>query len=275
MGVTMRRTCLLIAVLGLGVAGCMNQTGGVTASQARAAGDALGNGVEDSAAMYGPMVTTAVDTTCVTLGGDTTDPDGDAIPTSATLTYDCTAHALGYTGTLTGTLAVTDDQPSTLAWAFTGTADLHASLTGPAGGSITSDRTGSLVGSQGGALGPYALDRSLHVVTVFTGAVYGNSTTVTEDDGWTATFTPQATWTPGGVVVTGSLDAAGSWNVTVGGQTLTATLSTPTPLTVDPACETRITGGVVTASYPLDGGGTGTITVTWTGCGARTVAHTE
>jgi len=268
------RVVLLVAA----AAGCTRGgDGDLTAREVRAAGDALGNGLEDAAAGYGPMVSSAADTACVTPSGDPSDPDGDGIPASATLSYDCTAQALGYTGRLTGTQQVTDDQPAAQAWAFTATADLTASLTGPGGGSITSAWAGSIVGSQAGALGPFALDRTLDVATSFvTGPDGGGTTTtVTEDNDWTVTFTPQASWTPGGVIVTGSLAATGAWNVTVGATTLAATLATPTPLTITPGCATLITAGVAVGSYPLEGGGTGTITVTWTGCGLRTVDHAQ
>ncbi len=279
----MPKACLLVASMVAGITGCAQSDdggGGLEQTQVKAAGDALGNGIENSAATYGPMTGSGADSTCVTLTGDPADPDGDAIPNDATLNYDCTAQALGYTGMLTGKLNVVDDDPETLAWAFTGSADMSASLTGPGSASLTSDWTGSLVGSQVTALGPYALDRTLDVETVFAsgGGDLGGArtmTTVIEDNDWTVTFTPRATWTPGGVVVDGTLDATGAWNVTVDDQTLTATLATPTALTVTPSCETLLTAGVATGSYPVEGGGTATITVTWTGCGQRSVTSTE
>jgi hypothetical protein len=281
-GAQMMRTLVLALSIGVGGAGCMKPAddtdGGLTQVEARAAGDALGNGVEEAASTYGPMVAASADSTCITLGGDTLDPDADSIPNNATLTYNCTTQALGYTGTLAGTATVTDDQPAAHAWAFSGSADLHATLTGPGGASITSDWSGSLAGSQASPLGPYALDRVLGVVTVFAagGGDDGQpvaSTTVTEDNDWTVTFTPQATWTPGGVIVTGSLAATGAWNVTVNEKTFSATLATPTPLTVNPACATLLTAGVVTGTYPEAGGTMGSIVVTWTGCGQRTVSR--
>src|SRR5262245_53176781 len=98
-----------IALVSVLAVGCMRGGGGgegddaLTMAEAKAAGDALGNGIEDAAGTYGPMTATGADTLCTTVTGDTGDPDGDSIPTSATLTYDCTSRALGYTGTLTGT----------------------------------------------------------------------------------------------------------------------------------------------------------------------------
>jgi hypothetical protein len=278
----MKRTWIVaVSVAGAGIAagGCKHDDGdGLTQEQVRAAGDALGNGIEDSASAYGPMVMTAADLGCTTLSGDTADPDGDAIPTAATLTYNCTSRALGYTGMITGTVAVTDDQPAALAWAFTGDADLHASLSSTGGAGLTSDWSGTIVGSQATGVGPFALDRALDVVSTFTagGGDLGprTMTTVVEDNAWTVTFTPTVSWSAGQLVVNGELAATGSWNVTVDeNPTLTATLATPMPLVVMPSCETLLTAGVVTATYPEEGGTTATITVTWTGCGQRTVTR--
>jgi hypothetical protein len=279
----MKRTSTVAMCLALAATACMKNGDGddgtLTEAQTRAAGDALGNGVEDSAKSYGPMVSSGADLACTTLSGDTSDPDGDAIPTGATLTYNCTSRALGYTGMLTGTIAVTDDEPAMLAWAFTGDADLHASLTGPGGATLTSDWNGSIIGSQATGAGPFALDRSLDVVTTFVtgGGDLGGEPTMTsvvEDNAWTITFTPTLSWQAGQLVVNGNLAATGSWNVTVDqNPTLTATLATPTPLVVMPSCETLLTSGVVTATYPIEMGGTETLTVTWTGCGQRTVSR--
>lgn len=265
----MTRLAWLIACGALAT-GCMKQ-GGLSDAEAHSAGDSLGAGIEDSAKAYGPMTAAGADSMCVVLSGDTADTDQDSIPANAKLTYNCTSTLLGYTGTLTGTLNVADDQPSAIAWAFTGMGDLHATLTGPFGGNIKRDWTGSLKGAQTSAIGPFTTTRKLDVTTVFTPAgQHPSSTTVTEANDWTVTFTPMATWTPGGVSVTGSLAATGSWNVDVEGEMFDATLATPTPLHLDPACASRVTSGVVKGTY-TDGKAMKSITVTWTGCGVHTV----
>jgi len=258
---------------------CMRRgdDGTFSAAESVAAGDSLGASIESSAALYGPVDQTAgADSTCVTLTGDPTDTDGDNIPVSATLTYACTDTFLGLTGMLTGTIGVTDDDPNTAAWRFTGTAALHASLTNLGGASIVTDRAGTLTASQTGIAGPFALEHDLDVTTVFTGARDTNpaTTTVTEAAAWTLTFTPLLTWTPGGLIVEGNLAATGAWTVTVGNSVAAATLSTPTPLTLTPSCETRVTAGSATASYVDETGRDRTITVTWTGCGQHTVQST-
>lgn len=274
----MRKLCLLAAILA--TTACMRrgveEDGALSNAQVRSAGDALGNTVESSAGTFGPMAPPAqgADSDCVVASGDTTDADGDNIPASGTLTYACTATAIGLTGTLDGTITLTDDTPNAAAWSFTGTADLEASLTGGGGASIVTTRAGQLVATQASVLGPFSLTHDVGVTTVFTSggdAGPAQSATVTEEGNWTLTFTPTVAWEAGQLIVRGSLEATGDWNVTVGAAAANATLSTPTPLTLDPACETRVTAGSLAATFPEEGGGEGSITVTWTGCGQRVV----
>lgn len=261
---------LLLAIVVLG-AGCVAKKDTLGRDQGKSAGDALGNGIEDSAASFGPVNAGAtVDAQCATASGNTADPDADSIPTNATITFNCSAMALGYTGTLTGTEMVVDDQPAVAAWAFSATANLHAALTGPFGGTITRDWDGQIVAAQATALGPFTLARTLDAVTVFTSGngPAASSTTVTENNDWIVTYTPTITWTPGTIAVTGSLTATGAWNLDVDGTLANATLSTPTPLTLTPTCATRVTAGAVTGTWDS---GAHSITVTWTACGVRTV----
>lgn len=255
----------------VGLIGCVKNDG-FGQAEAKSAGDSLGTGIEDSAASFGPVNGGATaDSACVTLVGDTSDADGDSIPANASLTFNCTAMAFGATGTLTGSETVIDTMPAAVAWAFTATGDFQASLTA-GGASITRDWNGEFRATQGSPLGPFSLARTLDVETVFTGA-NGRSTTVTEDNDWTITFTPQVTWTPGGIIVTGSIAASGSWNFLVNSAANEAELETTTPLTLTPSCATRITAGKITGTFT--GQRASTIAVTWTGCGIRTVTFTE
>ncbi len=259
----MRAYLLVIAL-----AACAKQSSG-TFGQAEAtyAGQTLASGVEDNAAAYGQVNTgVGFDAGCVTASGDTTDPDGDSIPTDATLTFNCTNSGFGLTGMVTGTETVTDTQPSQAAWAFAATAMFHATLTSQAGASITQDRSGTLTATQASATGPFSLARTLDATTVFKGDRGNTLATVDETNGWTMTYTPSASWTPGGVVVGGSLGVTGSWSVTVNDKAADVTLNATTPLTLTPSCATRVTAGTLVGTYPA-----GTITVTWTGCGVSTV----
>lgn len=271
-----------IVVLSLAAMGCVNgnnndvpddpDRAAFTRAEAKAGGNALAASLEDAAAIYGPITlgaTFAAD--CATPSGDASDPDNDSIPANAILTYDCSARRLGYTGTLAGTTSIADDEPNAVAWAFTGDASLHASLTGPFGGSMVTDTDGSIVASQQSVVGPYDLSLLLDVVTVITN-VRGIETRVSENIDWTVSFTPQVQWTPGGVVVTGALATDGSWNVAAGKHEAEATLSTPTPLTLTPSCATRITAGLVRATF-ASGAGEASISVQWSGCGQSTVSY--
>jgi hypothetical protein len=112
----------------------------------------------------------------VTTSGDMSDPDGDSIPTSARLAFDCSKRRLGFTGVLTGNEEVTDLRPNLLWWAFSATTDLHASLTGPFGGSAVVDTDGSIVASQPALVGPFLLDSTLDVISVITRASGRHST---------------------------------------------------------------------------------------------------
>ena len=256
----------LASLLLITALGCAKQSSGpLTMAEAMSAGQALGSEVEDGATGFGPVSQqgASVDSTCVTLSGDTGDPDADNIPNHATLTFNCSAMALGVTTTVTGTETVTDTQPNVAAWAFTADANLHGTVTAGQA-SVTTDRTGTITATQGSPLGPFNLERALNATTVI--ADRTTSVTVDEVNGWTLAFSPQATWTPGGVVVTGSLSASGSWDVTVGSNSAEATLATTTPLTLDPSCATRVTGGSLTGTYTG-----GTITVAWSACGTSNV----
>jgi hypothetical protein len=264
------RVILVVVMLG---GGCVKKdTGTLGEADAQNAGKALAAGIEDGTTTFGPVSTqgAGLDAPCVTLSGDTSDPDQDSIPTAATLTFNCTSMAFGYTGMVTGTEMVTDGQPNASAWAFSASADLHSSLTGPGGASITNDRSGTIVGAQSSAM--FTLDRTLDVTTEFKNAAGATLATVAETNAWTIAYMPQVTWTPGGVAVTGSVTATGSWDVSVNSNSANATLATPTPLTLTPTCATRITAGVVTGTYK-DGVKDSTITVTWTGCGSSVVTY--
>jgi len=266
------RTLFISLAVGSLAVGCVAKDGSLGRGDSQSAGDALGNGIEDSAGSYGPVNAGAMaDAACVVLSGNTADTDQDSIPADAKLTFNCTAMALGYTGTLTGMEGVVDNMPAAIAWAFTASADLHATLTGPFGGTIVRDWAGQIRATQASAAGPFALARTLDVTTVFTPpGAHPRVTTVTENNDWTITFTPMVTWTPGGVAVVGSLSATGTWNAAVDSHDVLATLSTPTALTLTPSCATRVTAGQVRGTFE-DDAVMRSITVTWTACGQRTV----
>ncbi len=243
-----------------------------TPAQADLAGEALAAGIEDAALRYGPvMPPAAADASCVTPSGDMSDPDGDTIPTSARLAFDCEKRRLGFTGVLTGNEEVTDSRPNLLWWAFSATTDLRASLTGPFGGSAVVDTDGSIVASQPALVGPFLLDSTLDVISVITN-VRGRQTTVSESLDWTVAYHPDLEWNPGELVVGGSLTVGGSWVVSVDDRSADATVVTPAPLTITTECATLVTAGQVDATFAV-GERTGTLTVVWSGCGAPDVNY--
>jgi hypothetical protein len=245
----------------------------LTRAEATAAGQVLAAGIEDAAETYGPISLGAtVDVQCVAPTGDTSDADGDTIPANARLTYDCSETRLGYTGTLTGTQSVSDEQPDALAWAFSAsTDDLDASLTGPFGGSLVANINGTIVASQRSIAGPFELARTLDVFTVITN-VRGIQTSIGETVDWTISYTPTLQWNVGAPAVAGELAADGTWIVDVNGKSLTGTLATPTPLTLTPSCRTRVTAGVARATFAV-GGAQAAITVEWSGCDRSSVSY--
>lgn len=267
------KTLITLLSVSAATAGCAKQEATLSSAESQSAGLALAAGIEDSATQFGPITTAQFTAGCSVASGNSADPDGDHIPTSATLTFNCTDSRFGYTGMVTGTFMVTDDQPDAIAWAFTGVANLHSSLTAPSGASIANDRSGNWVASQGSPTGPFNLARTLDVTTTFRAA---NGTTVAVDEGteWTIQYTPQVTWKPGEVVVGGSLTASGLWDITVANRSANATVATPTALTITPGCATRVTAGTVTGTFQ-GGGKTNTISVVWTGCGQSTVTFTQ
>jgi hypothetical protein len=258
---------------GLAAVGCvatrteMTEVPAFTNAQANAAGQALAAGAEETAGRFGPVAPSTFAPGCVTASGDTADADGDTIPATATLTFDCSQRRLGFTGTLTGTESIADGEPNALAWAFTAGVDLHASLTGPFGGSMVVDTRGAVVASQGSALGPFRLASTLDVVSTITN-VRGVITDVAESLDATMSYAPDVSWSPGGPVVTGTIAVDGSWLVSVDDTAAEATLSTPVPLTTRPSCESRITAGTVEARFVA-----GTITVQWSGCDRSSVTY--
>ena len=260
------------SLLLVGICACSAKGGTLGQSDSQSVGTALGSGIEASAKVFGPMnaMTTAANG-CVTISGDVADADQDNIPNDATLTFNCTTTSLGLTSTLTGTMSVTDDQPTAIAWAFTGSQALDATVTDQRGDNITVTTSGQLTATQ--QTNVFGLERAATVTTTVTDA-RGQSVSVDETADWNVTFTPQATWSPGQVVVTGDLDAQGSWNVVVGDNSAAAAIATTATLALDPACDTRVTGGAVEATW-ASGAHTAVLDVEWVGCGQSNITFSE
>src|SRR5262245_38765255 len=172
-----------------------------TRAQARLLGEALAAAIEDTAERFGPVTSNAkVAPACATPSGDTSDVDNDSIPADATLTFDCFKRRLGFTGTVTGEEMVSDLQPEALAWAFSASTNLHASLEGPFGGTVVADTTGELLATQQSIAGPFRLTTMLDVQTLVTN-VSGNQTALSEEQAFTIAFQPQFSWNSGDPIV--------------------------------------------------------------------------
>lgn len=266
-----------VAVLAIG-AGCAgsksNATKVIDNTESQNAGKTLAASVEDTANALGPAdqgAAFAGSNNCYTLSGDTSDTDGDHIPANATITFtNCTKTAPNVTYVLNGTETVKDDEPTTPAFAFT--LGIDGTLVATAANATgTVHRTGSIVGSVPTA-GTYQLAHDRHTDENAQGG--GQTFTATEDYTLTTQYTPTGAWTPGQPAVGGTYSVDGTWNATVQGASADATVATTTALTLDPACDTHVTAGSITATF--DGpNATRTLTVTWTACGARTVTYSE
>lgn len=264
--------------LALALAGCSGGKSGsktIDNTESQAAGKTLAASVEDSAAALGPAnqgAAFASSATCYTLSGDVTDTDMDNIPVDATLTFaNCVKTGPNGTATFNGVEHVADTLPAQAAFAFTLDVDGTLDLAANGGATATIHRTGSIAGSVP-TPGTYQLthDRS----TTEDAQSNGQTLTASEQYMLTTAYTPLSAWTPGTPPVAGNYSASGSWNATVNDASADSTIATSAPLMFDPSCESHITGGTIDATFNGPNA-TRTLTVTWTGCGARTVQYTE
>lgn len=261
-------------VLAAGCGGKMGAAKTIDNTESQNAGKTLAASVEDTANALGPAdqgAAFASSNSCATLSGDVSDTDGDHIPANAVITFtDCTKNAPGVTYVLNGTETVKDDEPTTPAFAFTLGVDGTLVATA-AQATATVHRTGSIVGSVP-TPGTFQLAHNRH--TDENAQAGAQTFTATEDYVLTAQYTPSIAWTPGQPAVAGTYSVDGTWNATVQNASADATVATTTPLSLDPACDTHVTAGTVTATFNGPHA-TRTLTVTWTACGTRTVTYSE
>ena len=220
----------------------------------------------------GHVRTLAFDDSCPTASPSTpTDEDADGVPDLATFTYTtahCTDTQNGETVTITGSWVAGDTTPHT--------ADLD-----------DNEQINNLLLTESGTQSAFRLaaDGGVSIVET-TGKVTANENfwlavqetapqavhdSLSEAGGLEFDFSPS-----GNPLIEGSQLPAGTLHINLnesfvlGGQTAyTFTIATPTALTIDPACLSTVTGGVVNVTF---GTGTTTVeTITWTGCGAYTI----
>lgn len=267
----------LVALLPLAACAPQAQEGAepIAGADAQMAGQALSASVEDGARFYGgPDLSASAAATCHTVTGDLTDTDGDGIPVSVSITYDCNETSGSNSASFVGTEAFADDDTAAASFDFSATSDVVLSLSGT-NGSISFARDAALAASQSGS--SYSLDVSSSN-TVDAVGPNGGTYSANETIGWLTSYAPSTTWTPGQPPVAGTYSVDGAWSVvlTHGGNShaAEAAVSTDVPLQLDPACETGIVGGKISAAYAGENG-TSAIEVTWTGCGQKTVAYVD
>jgi len=201
-----------------------------------------------------------------------TDPTftGD-IPDTLTETWgsDCSDTSGGETLSISGSISIMDATPGIPGLAYNSTINnLDISESGS---------TDNVTISINGTLG---VSETLSSIGVAANYAYNfaetspNAITEAVTEKLTSTYSFPATGTllvEGDALPAGTFNISGQDTFTVNNTTYTFTVSTPTPLTVDPTgCPTGVTSGTVTVAFSGQGG-TGTATITWTACGTYTI----
>jgi hypothetical protein len=201
-----------------------------------------------------------------------TDPTftGD-IPDTLTETWgsDCSDTSGGETLTISGSISIMDATPGIPGLAYNSTIN-----------NLDISESGSTDNVSIGINGTLAVTETLSSIGV--NANYTYNFAETSPDAITEAVTEKLTSTysfpsTGTLLVEGDALPAGTFNIS-GQETFSVnstpyafTVSTPTPLTIDPTgCPTSVTGGVVTVGFSGQGA-TGTATITWTACGTYTI----
>ena len=275
----MKRIHIPMALLAVVAASACGRNGAAPIDGATA-GQAMGADAENQSNNFDASGGTGFATVSCPGGGTldvtvTVDGDGDGVPGSLAETYSACKFAgvnayVQYDGTIDWsdpTPAVADTSAH-LAYSMQTLLSTNAgdySVTAQVAGSadVTSPSVGQyqMVGNGGGTT-TYHTPNKTKVVD--------------HTHQWTWTYSPSGPFHLGAPLVDGTLSANGHWTFQSGAKSLDATITTLTPLTVVPraTCATHVTAGELQGVY-TNGTKTGTITVTWTGCGQRTVQFTE
>lgn len=267
-------TYVVIGVASLALVACEEKEEGnaIGPAQSQIAGGALADSVESGAIQF-QGTNPAAGFTCHSVAGDASDPDQDSIPTDVTVTYaNCSQSGEGVIVTLNGQQSVKDLNNTAASFDFSLASDITIGVMSTAGGSIMANEDFTLTGSQ--PAGGYQIDvngsRSVDA------AGDGNTFQYDEDVAWAENYTPGSAWAPGDPLVAGSYTVNGQWSVAVDfnqeNASANADVQTVTPLSLDPACESLVTAGKISASYEGPDGSR-SLTVEWTACGSHTVTY--
>jgi hypothetical protein len=193
------------------------------------------------------------------------------IPDTLTETWgsDCSDTTDGETFSISGTISITDATPGVAGLAYNSTInDLDITESGS---------QENIALSLNGTVGVTETLSSIGVAANYTytfAETSPNAITEAVTEQLTSTYSFPATGTllvEGDALPAGTFNISGQDTFTVNNTTYTFTVSTPTPLTVDPTgCPTGVTSGTVTVAFSGQGG-TGTATITWTACGTYTI----
>jgi len=194
---------------------------------------------------------------CWTVSGDQTDSDGDGVPDSVSITYtSCTDSYDGWTETYDGTETFSDPTANTSDWAYADVYDLTVAATDG-----TDSETDHMTGSDSFGPDGASWKDSETFADDYSGTYQGQAFSGHATEDWAEVYTPNGAWSPDQPLVAGTYTVTGDWSDTIDGQSVSASISTPDPLVIDPACDTYFVSGTVVATD-----GTNTETLTWTGC---------
>lgn len=198
------------------------------------------------------------------------DTDGDGIPDSFTETWgsDCSDTASGTILTISGAITIADATPTVADLAYN--ASISNFMIQESGSSATLSI--AINGTLGVAETLTSISETGNYQYTFVETAPSNvSESVTENLNAVYTFPSTGTLlVEGNQLPAGTFTLAGSETFTINSTNYAFTVATPTPLTVDPACVTGVTSGVLTVTF-TGSSGSGTATITWTGCSVYTI----
>ena len=226
-----------------------------------------------SAPMRGPQQLDAVPACAVVTPPNPPDADADGIPDSATYTFtaaNCTFVSDSTTLVVTGAAVISDPTSSIpdASYAAT-TTGLQLQATG-AQEQATIGITGSAAANDAPGLITQTLDDTIAISATKPTVINASLA-----DSLIVTFA-HAGGLLGGVggvpaLPAGTFLATGTMLFSTNGHSFPVTVSTPTPVTYDPACatSTHVTGGVVLATFGANA--SDSVRVVWTGCSDPTL----
>jgi hypothetical protein len=215
---------------------------------------------------FGPDCPTVTPATIV-------DTDHDGIPDSLAETYgsDCSETTDGNTETISGSLSFADATPNTPGLAYNSDINNFSIQESGSSGNFSLMLNGTL--NVGETLS--SITEAANYSFNFSETVSPNpSVTEAVMENLNATYSFPATSTlllEGDPLPAGTFSIAGTESFTINSTAYSFAVATPTPLSVDPACTTGVTAGVLTVTFN-GSSSSGTATITWTACGVYTVS---